>query len=251
MPRSEKFYTFLLVGIMSLVVIISMFAAIKNMRGEVEPRPVYERAPSTSLFPPPSDKIADSDIAELTPIDDADFLLFRQTTRTLTPEIFSPQGKKQFRQVALDEGVVNKTERTLEEYRQLFTTQKHSRADQINIERPESVTCSYREAICERDCPRANAQSSVYICQQSRTTASVTFVPINTDGSPGAASTINAYYFWLETQNGWKVTQLDFKFSIAEESGLDESAPTPEVDTSDDDIIPSPETDPNAPSLDE
>ena len=90
MPRSDKFYVFLVVGLCSLLVIGSIIACIITLTGKPEERPAYESRPASALVNP--DPAGDSILKVDTyykqpPINDATYLLLHKQSRLFLADV--------------------------------------------------------------------------------------------------------------------------------------------------------------------
>lgn len=97
MPRSDRFYVFVVVGAASLLVLASIVAAIMTLTGKSDPRPGYESAPAKALVQPnpTSGSIVDPDNAERPPIDDETYLTLHRSSRLLSVQLAADRGWRQ------------------------------------------------------------------------------------------------------------------------------------------------------------
>jgi hypothetical protein len=250
MPRSERFYTFMLVAVMSLVVVFSVVTGIRTMKGDTPPRPSYEKTPPLAFVQPPSNSIVDISNTAARPIDDAEFLLFHRTTRVLTPLVID-RGMKEAHTVVLDNAVVTTAQRELDVFNSVIADQRNSAAKNIKVVRPVTRVCDLAIAICQRYCPASTTGGSVYICERARTSASVSFVQRSTSGSSSTASVVAVNWEWLRTPAGWKVVAISPQLVTAADDTTVENPtdnlPDPEDPTEETTPDTSVNSDPNAP----
>lgn len=183
MPRSDRIYVFIVVGMASLLVIISIVATIAALTGSPKERPGYEKAPARALVKPNpvSGSIVNTDNLNRPPIDDQSYEALHKQTRILTREIASGSG---YAERARSLGMPEKELRAVISRRKAvassFAGLKPSRKVSITVYRP------------------VDPQDSSGAELTNRTVASVALR--SKDGDNGS---LRVEYFWSFKDNVW------------------------------------------------
>jgi hypothetical protein len=220
MPRSEKFYTFFLVGLMSLVVLVSVVAGIRSLKGDVEPRPTYEKAPPAAFRAPPDGGIVDMANTSNRPIEDAAFLRLHKSTRVLAPLVLE-RGPAEAESVVFNNQIIKDAKEGLSEFSGILKGQSSSLQGDIYIARPASRVCDLKEAVCRQACPASEADSKIRICERSQTSAIVRFVQSGGDGEFGSPTAVKVIFEWVQNKEDWEVVAINA--SLVSLGGIDDT----------------------------
>ena len=104
MPRSDKFYVGLVVGLCSLLVIGSIIAFVITLTNDPKPRPTYESRPASALVnpDPAGDSILNVDTYyKQPPINDATYLLLHKQSRLFLADVLKGDWQATARQAKM------------------------------------------------------------------------------------------------------------------------------------------------------
>lgn len=201
MPRSDKIYIMITVGLASVFVIASIVATILTLTGDKKERPAYESAPAKALTRanPVSGSIVNVENAERPPISDEAYLILHRETRLLTRELATGKG---WRQRAYRDGMSTDGLLTLSRRRaSLFKGMQDAK-----VRRKIAVTV-YRPT------PPSNKNSKAsYV---SRTVGSVSMI----SKSGERMGSLRNEIFWQQVGNLWQIQDIVLQLDLSDVSG--------------------------------
>ena len=202
MPRSDRLYVFIVVGLASILVLISLVATVSALTGKSKPPPKYESAPAKALSKPnpSSGSIIDADNAVEAPIDDASFLSLHRETRILSLALAKGQG---FGQRALDDGLPADMLVKIKSDRQAVAG---SLKGYKPIGKPKVLVYRPQPTKNETDSPEAVTLE---------TYASVEMVSPSGDSSDAISFT----YYWESDGGPWQLDAVAVESSVVEQPG--------------------------------
>lgn len=136
LPRSDKVYVTITVIAASVIILLSLIAAVRAWTGGDEPRPEYESAPAPSLVPPPDDSIADPSNAARPYISDEDYLFLHRSTRLLAPKLMVSGWQAAARKAGATEGAIQGAAEDIKRLQDMVRGLTPSEARRIVINRP-------------------------------------------------------------------------------------------------------------------
>lgn len=225
MPRSDKLYVFITVGLACVLVIASIIATIKILSGQKQERPAYESAPAKALTKanPTSGSIIDVDNAERPPIDDNTYLLLHRETRLITRDLATGKG---WRERVWQDGI------SADGLSSLASQRAKLKAD-LNggkVRRNVSVTV-YR--------PTPPSDTKIKAQLVSKTAGSVGVA----SSSGSKIGVLRTEIFWQRRGNLWQIQDVVLQMDVSDVAGSSPTNPSEEgtVDS------PSSSTEPTSP----
>jgi len=210
MPRSDRIYVFIVVGLASILVIISIVATVMALTGSDKTRPSYESAPASALVNPDpvSGSIIDLDNAQRPPIDDQTYLVLHRATRLLALRIAAGKG---YGTLASEYGLSDEGRAVMISERQAmnstFIAASPNKNPQLTIYRPT---------------PGKPGE------QLAKTVAAVTF--------KGQGSALSTEFRWRLKNNVWRLEEVQMDLRVEENSSASPTNPEEQGPISEDNL---------------
>lgn len=210
MPRSDKLYIMITVGLASILVIISIVTTILTLTGDSKERPAYESAPPKALAKPnpTSGSMVDAENAQRPPIDDQTYLILHKQTRLITRSLATGEG---WRERVWANGI------TREALIQLDRQRKGLEKDLVGAKvRPRVSVTVYR--------PTPPSDPKKKAVQTSKTVGSVGMLSRNNS----KLGSLRAEIYWQRVGNLWQIDDVILQLDVSEASSDQPSNPSEE-----------------------